>query len=96
MDITPVIIFCLVGGLLLALPLIIKRLRAAVSIDDAAGVGFEARLKPGEVVVEPAFDPDAAFANYMRKREAGLAGDVSVDPLEDVPARPASFGRKTI
>lgn len=95
MDISPVIMFFLVGGLLLALPLIIKKLRATVSSDEA-GVGFEARLKPGEVVVEPAFDPDAAFANYMRKREAGLAGDVSVDSLEDVPARPASFGRKTV
>jgi hypothetical protein len=96
MDISPVIIFCLIGGLLLALPLIIKKLRASAGSDGAAGVGFETKLKPGEVVVEPAFDPDAAFANYMRKREAGLAGDVSVDPLEDVPARPASFGRKAI
>lgn len=96
MDISPVIIFCLVGGLLLALPLTIKKLRASAGTDDAAGVGFEAKLNPGEVVVEPAFDPDAAFANYMRKREAGLVGAVSVDPLNDVPARSVSFGRKTI
>lgn len=96
MDISPVIIFCLVGGLLLVLPLMIKRLRASAGSDDAAQRGFEARLKPGEVVVEPAFDPDAAFANYMRKREAGMVGDVSVDPLEDEQERPARFGRKTI
>lgn len=96
MDITPVIIFCLVGGLLLALPMIIKKLRTTAGTDDAADLGFEARLKPGEVVVEPDFDPDAAFANYMRKREAGMVGDVSVDALEDVSPRPASFGRKTL
>ena len=36
MDISPVIIFCLVGGLLLVLPLMIKRLRASAVSDDAA------------------------------------------------------------
>jgi hypothetical protein len=96
----PTVIGLSVVGLLFALPLIIKLLRATTGVDRVPGVSVEAKLKPGEVVVEPEFDPDAAFANYMRKREAGVVGDVSVDPVDDAPApfspRPASFGRKTI
>ena len=96
----PTVIGLSIVGLLFALPLIIKLLRATTGVNRVPGASFEAKLKPGEVVVEPEFDPDAAFANYMRKREAGVVGDVSVDPADDTPApfspRPASFGRKTL
>lgn len=96
----PTVIGLSIIGLLFALPLIIKLLRAATGVNRVPGASFEAKLKPGEVVVEPAFDPDAAFASYMRKREAGVVGDVSVDPADDAPApfspRPTSFGRKTL
>ena len=99
MDISPWIILIVVGVLLIALPLIIKNLGTAAGAHGGADMGFEARLKPGEVLVEPEFDPDAAFANYMRKREAGLVGDVSVDAddgASQVSTHPARFGRKAI
>jgi hypothetical protein len=99
MDISPWIILVVVGGLLIALPRIIKNLGTAAGAQYGADMGFEAKLKPGEVLVEPEFDPDAAFANYMRKREAGLVGDVSVDADDagsPVSTHPASFGRKAI
>ncbi len=96
----PTVIGLSIVGLLFALPLIIKLLRATTGVNRVPGASFEAKLKPGEVVVEPEFDADAAFASYMRKREAGVVGDVSIDPVDDAPApfspRPASFGRKTI
>ena len=96
----PTVIGLSIVGLLFALPLIIKLLRATTGVDRVPGASFEAKLKPGEVVVEPEFDADAAFASYMRKREAGVVGDVSVDPAGDAPApfspRPTSFGRKTL
>jgi len=96
----PTVIGLSIVGLLFALPLIIKLLRATTGVDRVPGASFEAKLKPGEVVVEPEFDADAAFASYMRKREAGVVGDVSVDAGGDAPApfspRPASFGRKTL
>ncbi|MBU0825882.1 MAG: hypothetical protein KKA44_07120 [Alphaproteobacteria bacterium] len=96
----PTVIGLSIVGLLFALPLIIKLLRATTGVNRVPGASFDAKLKPGEVVVEPEFDADAAFASYMRKREAGVVGDVTVDPADDAPApfsqRPASFGRKTI
>jgi hypothetical protein len=97
----PTVIGLSIVGLLFALPLIIKLLRATTGVDRVPGASFEAKLKPGELVVEPAFDADAAFANYMRKREAGVVGDVSVDPADDQGAaafapRASSFGRKTV
>lgn len=96
----PTVIGLSIVGVLLALPLIIKLLRATTGVNRVPGASFEAKLKPGEVVVEPEFDADAAFASYMRKREAGVVGDVTVNPVDTAPApltpRPASFGRKTI
>ena len=96
----PTVIGLSIVGLLFALPLIIKLLRATTGVNRVPGASFDAKLKPGEVVVEPEFDADAAFASYMRKREAGVVGDVSVDPADEVsapfPPRPTSFGRKTI
>jgi hypothetical protein len=97
----PTVIGLSIVGLLFALPLIIKLLRAATGVNRVPGASVDAKLKPGEIVVEPEFDADAAFASYMRKREAGVVGDVTVDPADrgpvaPVPPRPASFGRKTI
>lgn len=96
----PTVIGLSIVGLLFALPLIIKLLRATTGVNRVPGASFEAKLKPGEVVVEPEFDADAAFASYMRKREAGVVGDVTVDPADNAPTpyapRPASFGRKTL
>ena len=97
----PTVIGLSIVGLLFALPLIIKLLRAATGVNRVPGASFDAKLKPGEVVVEPEFDADAAFASYMRKREAGVVGDVTVDPADHKPPapfapRPAGFGRKTI
>lgn len=96
----PTVIGLSLVGLLFALPLIIKLLRATTGVDRVPGASFDAKLKPGEVAVEPEFDADAAFASYMRKREASMVGDVPVDAAEDAPApfspRPASFGRKAI
>jgi hypothetical protein len=97
----PTVIGLSIIGLLFALPLIIKLLRAATGVNRVPGKSFEATLKPGEISVEPAFDADAAFANYMRKREN--MGDtppdeaLSLGAADDdgfAPVRPASFGRK--
>ncbi len=96
----PTVIGLSIVGLLLALPLIIKLLRAGTGVNRVPGASFDTKLKPGEVLVEPEFDADAAFANYMRKRDAGLIGDVSTDAADDgavqSPPRPAGFGRKAI
>ncbi len=97
----PTVIGLSIVGLLFALPLIIKLLRATTGVNRVPGAGVDNKLKPGEVVVEPAFDADAALANYLRKREAGVTGDVSIDPSESEPAapfapRPGGFGRKTV
>lgn len=97
----PTVIGLSIVGLLFALPLIIKLLRTTTGVNRVPGAGFDNKLKPGEVVVEPAFDADAALANYLRKREAGVTGDVSIDPAESEPAapfapRPGGFGRKTV
>lgn len=97
----PTVLGLTVVGVILTVPLIIKLLRAATGVNRVPGAGFDANLKPGEVVGEPAFDADAAFANYMRKREAGVVGDVSVDvadgdALAPVAPRPSNFGRKAV
>lgn len=96
----PTVIGLSIVGLLFALPLIIKLLRVMTGVNRVPGAGFDAKLKPGEVSDAPAFDPDAAFANYMRGREQ--SGEAS--PVESVsfgatgddgaPVRSAGFGRK--
>ncbi|WP_428629015.1 hypothetical protein [Sphingopyxis sp.] len=95
----PTVIGLTVVGLLFALPIIIKLLRAATGVNRVPGASFDAKLKPGEVVVEPEFDPDAAFANYMRRREAGSvdevpAGSAYNEPPTPFPPRTSGFGRK--
>ena len=92
----PTVIGLAIVGLLFTLPLIVKLLRAAAGGHGAPGAG----LKPGAVFDEPAFDADAAFANYMRNRNAGGAGAAEITATETpddmaVPSiRPSSFGRK--
>lgn len=96
----PTVIGLSIVGLLFALPLIVRLLRGATGVNRVPGKSFDAGLKPGEVADEPSFDPDAAFANYMRKREQGGAvppAEPAASPVEDkgfAPARPSGFGRK--
>lgn len=93
----PTVIGLSIVGLLFALPLIIRLLRATTGVNRVPG----ASLKPGEVSDEPGFDADAAFANYMRKRDASgdaamveTAGAGARDDVGPSPVRPAGFGRK--
>ena len=96
----PTVIGLSIVGLLFALPLIIKLLRVATGVNRVPG----ASLKPGEVSDAPAFDADAAFANYMRKRDAEGEGAPAADPSADTAfsdpqpftPRPGGFGRKMI
>lgn len=97
----PTVIGLSLVGLLFALPLIIKLLRATTGVNRVPGKDFNARLKPGEVSDEPPFDADAVFANYMRKRDQpGEAPPVenpsaiSIDTTESAPVRSTGFGRK--
>jgi hypothetical protein len=97
----PTVIGLSIIGLLFALPLIIKLLRATTGVNRVPGKGFEGSLKPGEVSDGPAFDADAAFANYMRKREqSDGAQPVEAAPFAAIedggpsPVRSAGFGRK--
>lgn len=92
----PTVIGLSIVGLLFALPLIIKLLRVATGVNRVPGAGHDAELRPGEASDAPAFDADAALANYMRKREQ--AGDApAVEASDDgdfPPTRAAGFGRK--
>ncbi len=97
----PTVIGLSIVGLLFALPLIIKLLRAATGVNRVPGKSFDTALKPGEVSDEPSFDADAVFANYMRKRDQGgdvppaqpVAGEFA-DDAGFVPPRASGFGRK--
>lgn len=93
----PTVIGLSIVGLLFALPLIIKLLRATTGVNKVTG----ADLKPGEISTEPAFDADAALANYMRSRNASsgeaplVSGSIGSPDGDGHPAiRPAGFGRK--
>jgi hypothetical protein len=97
----PTVIGLSLVGLLFALPLIIRLLRATTGINRVPGKDFNARLMPGEVSDEPSFDADAVFANYMRKRDqpdetrpAENASAIPVDTAESAPMRSTGFGRK--
>jgi hypothetical protein len=96
----PTVIGLSIVGLLFALPLIIKLLRVTTGVNRVPGASFDAKLKPGEVVVEPAFDADAAFANYMRNRDASAVVDAPSDGPDASPPpfapRPSGFGRKAV
>lgn len=96
----PTVIGLSIVGLLVALPLIIKLLRATTGVNRVLGAGFDAKLNPGEVADAPTFDADAAFANYMRNRDAAGVVDASPAVTAANPApfapRPSGFGRKTV
>lgn len=95
----PTVIGLSIVGILFALPLIVKLVRAGSGLNRVPGAG---NLKPGEVsspeTIE--FDADAAFANYMRGREASGGAPPVVEPLPSDPApvtpRPGGFGRKIV
>ncbi|MBN8843417.1 MAG: hypothetical protein J0H88_09230 [Sphingomonadales bacterium] len=85
-------------GLLFALPLIIKLLRAVSGTNRVPGARAEAA---GELSAETqGFDADAAFANYMRNRDAAppppIAADAVGDDLRPFTPRPGGFGRKGV
>ena len=93
----PTVIGLSTVGLLFALPLIIKLLRTTTRVNRVPG----ADLTPGAVSDEPGFDADAAFANYMRKRDASgdaamieTAGAGARDDVGLPSVRPTGFGRK--
>ena len=101
----PTVIGLSVVGLLFALPLIIKLLRATTGVNRVPGASFDAKLNPGEVSDAPAFDADAAFANYMRNRDTTAAAPDAAfgAPAETTDAtpppftpRPGGFGRKAV
>ncbi len=96
----PTVIGLSIVGLLFALPLIIKLLRATTGVNRVPGASFDAKLNPGEVSDAPAFDADAAFANYMRNRDTAAATDMPVDTADAIPPpftpRPGGFGRKAV
>lgn len=93
----PTVLGLAIVGLLLALPLIIKLLRVVSGINHVPG----ASVKAGEPLAETqGFDPDAAFANYMRGRDAAppppIASDAIDDDLRPFAPRPGGFGRKGV
>jgi hypothetical protein len=96
----PTVIGLSIVGLLFALPLIIKLLRATTGVNRVPGASFDAKLNPGEVSDTPAFDADAAFANYMRNRDANAVVDAPGDMPDPSPPpfapRPGGFGRKAV
>lgn len=93
----PTVIGLAIVGLLLALPLVIKLLRVVSGTDRVPGAGAAA----GEPLADTqGFDPDAAFANYMRGRDSAppppIASDAIGDDLRPFTPRPGGFGRKGV
>lgn len=63
----------------------------------ARSAGFSARPKAPETAAESGFDPDAALARYLSRKDSGSGADVAAvgaPPPPVAPARPV-FGRKT-
>ncbi|UKK84959.1 hypothetical protein L7H23_02305 [Sphingopyxis sp. BSN-002] len=92
----PTVMGLTVVGILFALPLIIKLLRAVSGTDRVPGARTEAA---GELSAETqGFDADAAFANYMRNRDAAPPPPIAVDAenLQPVTPRQGGFGRKGV
>ena len=93
----PTVIGLATVGLLLALPLLIKLLRVVSGTNRVPDAGAAA----GEPLADTqGFDPDAAFANYMRGRNAAppppIASDALGDDLRPFTPRPGGFGRKGV
>lgn len=92
----PTVLGLSIVGLLFALPLVIKLLRAVTGVNRVPG----ARQPAEEASLETAgFDADAALANYMRNRDAAGAAPVE-PPASEGPGlgapRPQGFGRKIV
>jgi hypothetical protein len=92
----PTVIGLSIIGLLFAMPLIIKLLRATTGVNRVPGASF----KPDDAAETTGFDADAAFANYMRGRDAALPPLIASDAVEDdmrpFTPRPGGFGRKVV
>lgn len=93
----PTVLRLVVVGLILTLPVLIKILRVVSGTNRVPG----ASVKAGELSAETqGFDPDAAFANYMRNRDAAppppIAPDALGDDLRPFTPRPGGFGRKGV
>ncbi|WP_422061036.1 hypothetical protein [Sphingopyxis sp.] len=94
----PTVMGLAVVGLVLTLPVIIKLLRLISRTDKVPGARAE---EAGDLSAETqGFDADAAFANYMRNRDAAppppIAADVVDDNLRPFTPRPGGFGRKAV
>jgi hypothetical protein len=90
----PTVLGLAVVGLILTLPLIIKIIRFLSGTDKVPG----ARAGADPTAETQGFDADAAFANYMRNREAApapITADSDEDPRPFTP-RPGGFGRKVV
>jgi hypothetical protein len=92
----PTVMGLAIVGLIFALPLIIKLLRAVSGTDRVPGSRSE---KAGDLSAETqGFDADAAFANYMRGRDTAppppIASDLPAGDVHPVTPRPGGFGRK--
>lgn len=84
-------------GLILTLPVLIKLMRVISGTNRVPG----SRAAAGDVAVETqGFDADAAFANYMRNRDAAPPPPIATDSVEDdlrpFTPRPGGFGRKVV
>lgn len=94
----PTVIGLSIVGLLFALPLIIKLLRAVSGTSRVPGTRAASDGEPDAAT--QGFDADAAFANYMRNREAAppppIASDAVEGDLRPFTPRPGGFGRKTV
>lgn len=88
----PTVIGLSIIGLLFAMPLIIKLLRATTGVSRVPGASF----KPDEASETAGFDADAAFANYMHGRETKADAPVADDDLQPFTPRPGGFGRKGV
>ena len=94
----PTVIGLTLVGILFALPLIIKLLRAVSGTNRVPGARAETA---GELSAETqGFDADAAFANYMRNRDTASpplnATDAAIDGSGPFTPRPGGFGRKGV
>lgn len=93
----PTVLGLAIVGLLFALPLIIKLLRVVSGVNRVPGASAGVSEPLAET---PGFDPDAAFANYMRGRDSAppppIAPDAVDDDLRPFTPRPGGFGRKGV
>ena len=88
----PTVIGLSIIGLLFAMPLVIKLLRATTGVSRVPGASFT----DDEATETAGFDADAAFANYMRGREKTLDTPIPDDDLQPFTPRPGGFGRKGV